>query len=167
LPRRRVAGILRGSMLQLASISKRYGSQIVFDDVSWTVPDGARVGLTGPNGAGKSTLLRILAGVEQPSAGVVRVFGEEIGKLPSGLCGKLALPFGLWLMKHTMLGNPFIKPWDDLAALADALLHDKSAHVRSTAAWGLGELGAKSQASAWVWQRPISVAAMRPKWCAG
>jgi ubiquinone/menaquinone biosynthesis C-methylase UbiE len=41
------------------------------------------------------------------------------GKLPSGLCGKLALPFGLWLMKHTMLGNPFIKPWDDLAALAD------------------------------------------------
>jgi ubiquinone/menaquinone biosynthesis C-methylase UbiE len=41
------------------------------------------------------------------------------GKLPSGLCGKLALPFSLWLMKHTMLGNPFIKPWDDLADLAD------------------------------------------------
>jgi len=33
--------------------------------------------------------------------------------------GKLALPFGLWLMKRTMLGNPFIKPWNDLAALAD------------------------------------------------
>jgi SAM-dependent methyltransferase len=41
------------------------------------------------------------------------------GRLPPGLCGRLALPFGLWLMKHTMLGNPFIKPWDDLAALAD------------------------------------------------
>jgi ubiquinone/menaquinone biosynthesis C-methylase UbiE len=41
------------------------------------------------------------------------------GKLPSGLCGKLALPFGLWLMRHTMLGNPFIEPWNDLAALAD------------------------------------------------
>jgi ubiquinone/menaquinone biosynthesis C-methylase UbiE len=41
------------------------------------------------------------------------------GKVPSGLAGRLALPFGLWLMKHTMLGNPFIKPWNDLAALAE------------------------------------------------
>jgi ubiquinone/menaquinone biosynthesis C-methylase UbiE len=43
------------------------------------------------------------------------------GKLPPGLGGKLVLPFGLWLMRHTMLGNPFIKPWDELAALADDL----------------------------------------------
>ena len=41
------------------------------------------------------------------------------GKLPSGVGGKLVLPFGLWLMRHTMLGNPFIKPWNDLAALVD------------------------------------------------
>jgi demethylmenaquinone methyltransferase/2-methoxy-6-polyprenyl-1,4-benzoquinol methylase len=41
------------------------------------------------------------------------------GKLPSGLGGKLVLPFGLWLMKHTMLGNPFIQPWNDLAAIAE------------------------------------------------
>jgi ubiquinone/menaquinone biosynthesis C-methylase UbiE len=39
------------------------------------------------------------------------------GKVPDGICGTLALPFGLWLMKNTMLGNPFIKPWQDLAAL--------------------------------------------------
>jgi SAM-dependent methyltransferase len=42
------------------------------------------------------------------------------GKLPYGRGGKLALPFGLWLMKHTLLGNPFIRPWNDLAAIADA-----------------------------------------------
>jgi hypothetical protein len=41
------------------------------------------------------------------------------GKLPSGLGGQLVLPFSLWLMKRTMLGNPFIKPWSDLAAIAD------------------------------------------------
>ena len=40
------------------------------------------------------------------------------GKVPHGLCGKLALPFGLWLMKKTMLGNPFIKPWKDLATIS-------------------------------------------------
>jgi ubiquinone/menaquinone biosynthesis C-methylase UbiE len=39
-------------------------------------------------------------------------------KLPPGLGGRLVLPFGLWLMRHTMLGNPLIKPWEDLARLA-------------------------------------------------
>ena len=41
------------------------------------------------------------------------------GKVPAGFVGRLALPFGLWLMKRTMLGNPFIKPWNDLSAIAD------------------------------------------------
>jgi len=42
-------------------------------------------------------------------------------KLPPGLGGRLVLPFGLWLMKRTMLGNPLIKPWEDLARLAGAI----------------------------------------------
>jgi ubiquinone/menaquinone biosynthesis C-methylase UbiE len=42
-------------------------------------------------------------------------------KLPPGLGGRLILPFSLWLMKHTMLGNPLIKPWEDLARLTDTL----------------------------------------------
>jgi len=42
-------------------------------------------------------------------------------KLPSGLGGRLILPFGLWLMKHTMLGNPLIKPWEDLARFTDEI----------------------------------------------
>jgi len=35
-------------------------------------------------------------------------------KLPPGLGGRLILPFSLWLMKRTMLGNPYIQPWEDL-----------------------------------------------------
>jgi len=42
-------------------------------------------------------------------------------KLPPGLGGKLILPFSLWLMKRTMLGNPLIKPWEDLARFTDEL----------------------------------------------
>ena len=42
-------------------------------------------------------------------------------KLPPGFGGRLVLPFGLWLMKHTMLGNPLIKPWEDLARLAGSI----------------------------------------------
>ena len=40
-------------------------------------------------------------------------------KVPPGLGGRLVLPFSLWLMKHTMLGNPLIHPWQELGAVAD------------------------------------------------
>jgi demethylmenaquinone methyltransferase/2-methoxy-6-polyprenyl-1,4-benzoquinol methylase len=40
-------------------------------------------------------------------------------KVPPGLGGRLILPFSLWLMKHTVLGNPLIRPWDELAAVAE------------------------------------------------
>ena len=39
-------------------------------------------------------------------------------KLPPGIGGKLVLPFSLWLMRHTMLGNPYIQPWQDVARLS-------------------------------------------------
>jgi ubiquinone/menaquinone biosynthesis C-methylase UbiE len=42
-------------------------------------------------------------------------------KLPPGLGGRLVLPFSLWLMKHTMLGNPLIKPWEDLTRIAGSI----------------------------------------------
>jgi len=42
-------------------------------------------------------------------------------KLPPGLGGRLILPFSLWLMKRTMLGNPLIKPWEDVERLVGAI----------------------------------------------
>jgi SAM-dependent methyltransferase len=58
------------------------------------------------------------------------------GKLPRGFGGKLALPFGLWLMKRTMLGNPFIKPWNDLAALADEFAMEEHLFGSWYVCWG-------------------------------
>lgn len=46
-------------------------------------------------------------------------------KAPPGPCGRLALRFGVWLMKHTLLGNPFVQPWTHLAALADEFAMDE------------------------------------------
>ncbi len=75
-------------MLNLAGIAKRYGSQIVLADVTWSVPDGARVGLTGPNGAGKSTILRVIAGEMEPDAGTVALpRGAQVGYLPQHVLG--------------------------------------------------------------------------------
>jgi ATP-binding cassette subfamily F protein 3 len=75
-------------MVSLAGVSKRYGSQVVLQDVAWSVPIGARVGLTGPNGAGKSTLLKVLAGELEPDAGTVALpRGAQVGYLPQHILG--------------------------------------------------------------------------------
>ena len=58
------------------------GDAAALQGLSLRVADGEVVTVLGPSGSGKSTLLRILAGLERPSAGVVRVYGEDVGKLP-------------------------------------------------------------------------------------
>ncbi|HSC26107.1 MAG TPA: ABC-F family ATP-binding cassette domain-containing protein [Vicinamibacterales bacterium] len=70
-------------MIQLSSLSKSFGDRVLLDQVSWTIDDGERVGLSGPNGAGKTTLLRMLAGLEEPDSGnIIRPSGLTIGYLP-------------------------------------------------------------------------------------
>jgi ATP-binding cassette subfamily F protein uup len=54
-------------------LSKRYGAEPLFQDISFTVSEGERIGLIGPNGSGKSTLLEILYGRVQPDTGEVAV----------------------------------------------------------------------------------------------
>jgi len=76
-------------VIQLDSVSKRHGSQLLFLDASLAVFAGDRVGLVGPNGAGKSTIFRLLVGQEQPDAGQVAVergttigyFDQNVGEM--------------------------------------------------------------------------------------
>src|ERR1700743_1793687 len=56
-------------LLNAQSITKAFGPRPLFRDLSFTVDEGARIGLIGPNGAGKSTLLKILAGEETADTG--------------------------------------------------------------------------------------------------
>ena len=58
-------------MIRLESVQRQFGEQVLFSDLSWMIPAGARLGLVGPNGAGKTTLLHILCGRDQPDAGTV------------------------------------------------------------------------------------------------
>ena len=60
-------------ILNVQGISKAFGANPLFQNVSFTVSEGDRIGLIGPNGSGKSTLLRILAGTEVPDSGNVAV----------------------------------------------------------------------------------------------
>jgi ubiquinone/menaquinone biosynthesis C-methylase UbiE len=58
------------------------------------------------------------------------------GKLPPGLGGRLLLPFSLWLMRRTMLGNPLIKPWNDLAAVVDGFAMEEFLFGSWYVCWG-------------------------------
>jgi ATP-binding cassette subfamily F protein 3 len=70
-------------MIQLSSLTKRFGDRVLLDSVTWFVGDRDRVGLCGPNGAGKTTLLRMLAGLDESDGGeVIRPTALTIGYLP-------------------------------------------------------------------------------------
>ncbi len=67
-------------MISVSNVSMRYGSKILFEDVSTTFTAGRRYGLTGPNGAGKTTFMKILSGEMEPQKGVV-VRPKKLGVL--------------------------------------------------------------------------------------
>jgi sulfate/thiosulfate transport system ATP-binding protein len=63
--------------IEVRNVSKRFGSFQALEDVSLDVEGGALTALLGPSGSGKSTLLRIIAGLESPDSGEIRLAGED------------------------------------------------------------------------------------------
>ena len=70
-----VAERLGDKVIEFKSVSKAFGDRLLIDDLSFTIPPGAIVGVIGPNGAGKSTLFKMITGVEAADSGEV-VIGE-------------------------------------------------------------------------------------------
>jgi sulfate/thiosulfate transport system ATP-binding protein len=69
-------------VIQLRGVSKRFGEFQALQDVSLDVADGSLTALLGPSGSGKSTLLRVIAGLEAPDAGTVRIAGRDATTVP-------------------------------------------------------------------------------------
>lgn len=63
--------------VRLSGVGKRYGAVEAVRDVSFTLPAGQSVALVGHNGAGKTTLIKLMLGLIRPSAGSIRVLGED------------------------------------------------------------------------------------------
>ncbi|MDY6416111.1 MAG: energy-dependent translational throttle protein EttA [Succinivibrio dextrinosolvens] len=61
------------TVLEVNNLSKAYDDQVLIDDLSFSIPKGAIVGIIGPNGAGKSTLFRMITGIEKPDSGSIKL----------------------------------------------------------------------------------------------
>ncbi|QCS42382.1 ABC transporter ATP-binding protein [Natrinema versiforme] len=71
------------SEITLAGLEKRYGDTLAVEDVSVTIDDGELLCLLGPSGSGKSTTLRMLAGLETPTDGEIRIGDEDVTDRPA------------------------------------------------------------------------------------
>ena len=72
-----VAERLGNKVIEFHNVSKGFGDRLLIDDLSFTVPPGAIVGVIGPNGAGKSTLFKMITGAEKPDSGSI-VLGDTV-----------------------------------------------------------------------------------------
>ncbi|MFZ2999944.1 MAG: ATP-binding cassette domain-containing protein [Undibacterium umbellatum] len=91
-------------MIEFEHVSKQYSQDAyALNDVSLSIAAGELIFLAGPSGAGKSTLLKMIAGIEKPTAGQVKVNGQDIGKLKSSSLPYLRRKLGLILQDQKLL----------------------------------------------------------------
>ena len=81
------------NLVDVRGVSKRYTDEgeLVLNDISLTVSDGASIAITGPSGSGKSTLLNIIGGLDQPSRGEVCFNGQDVSSLDENTLAKLRI----------------------------------------------------------------------------
>jgi phosphonate transport system ATP-binding protein len=91
--------------LLIETVTKRYGTTLALDDVSFVVDPGEFVALLGPSGAGKSTLFRCVTRLVAPDTGVVRVLGRDISALGGQELRLARRDVGLIFQQFNLIGR--------------------------------------------------------------
>jgi putative ABC transport system ATP-binding protein len=127
------------AVVRVSGLRKEYSDSVALNGVSLEIGAGEAVAVMGPSGCGKSTLLNMIAGLDRPSAGSVRVHGEDLGGMNET---------GLALFRRHRIGMifQFFNLVDDLptidnVALAAQLTGTPARQARSRALELLDELG--------------------------
>lgn len=135
--------------LAFESVTFRHGERTVFDDVSFSVPQGQRLAVVGPSGTGKSTLLQLLARFYDVDTGAVRVGGVDVREIDTeALMARIAIVFqDVYLFDGTIeenvrLGRPDAEEADVRAAATAARLDEVIERLPGGWAANVGEGGA-------------------------
>ncbi|MEW6694503.1 Energy-dependent translational throttle protein EttA [Tepidimonas thermarum] len=140
-----VAERLGSQVIEFKNVSKSFGDRLLIDNLSFSVPAGAIVGIIGPNGAGKSTLFRMIQGVEKPDSGEIiigqtaklafvdqsrdsldgnkTVWEDVSGGLDNIVVGKFVMPSRAYLGRFNFKGNDQQKRVADLSGGERGRLH--------------------------------------------
>jgi ABC-2 type transport system ATP-binding protein len=112
--------------LTAEGVTKRYGSRLALNDVSFAAARGELVAVIGPNGAGKTTLLQILAGALAPTAGTVSLRPEDVGWVPQqpAVYSKLSVAENLMLFAR-------LEKVPDVGAAVDEMLDQTALRERA------------------------------------
>lgn len=117
---------------EAAALTKLYGRKAALNNVNFAIEPGRLVGLLGPNGSGKTTLLKISAGLLTPTAGFVRIAGNEPGpatkSVTSYLPDRMALPTEFRVADAVAFYRDFFPDFD--AAKAESMLRDLKLEAR-------------------------------------
>jgi ABC-2 type transport system ATP-binding protein len=87
-------------MIEVENVSKRYGEKLAVDGLDFVVRPGLVTGLLAANGAGKSTTMRMIAGLDDPTAGRVRVNGRDYRQASAPMAEANAMHTGWSARKH-------------------------------------------------------------------
>ena len=69
------------NVIECRNLTHYYGKRLIYQNLSFNVPQGRILGLLGKNGTGKTTTINILSGFLQPQSGECRILGEKIGEM--------------------------------------------------------------------------------------
>jgi branched-chain amino acid transport system ATP-binding protein len=107
-------------LLAVESLTKRFGGLVAVKDMTFEVRGGEIVGLIGPNGSGKSTVMKCVMGIERPTAGSVRIGGQEVAGEPAHRIARRGV--GLVFQHSRPLHRQTVHENIKLALLPDSLL---------------------------------------------
>ncbi len=118
-----------GYVIEVRDMTKRYGRNVIHEHLDFDVRQGEIVSIVGGSGSGKTTLVRQILGLEQPSSGTVRVFGEDLATLDDDSARVMRSRSGM-LFQHGALFSSLTvfdniaQPLRELGRVPEDLLHE-------------------------------------------
>ncbi|AJX00660.1 ABC transporter family protein [Burkholderia gladioli] len=116
-------------MIEVRDMTKRYGRNVIHEHLDFDVRQGEIISIVGGSGSGKTTLVRQILGLEQPSSGTVRVFGEDLATLDDDSARVMRSRSGM-LFQHGALFSSLTvfdniaQPLRELGRVPEDLLHE-------------------------------------------